>query len=251
MFAYSNGGTDNLYGVLQAAGTDPTNSVYWTDSCDWAFTGRFEWKIAGRWDQFNSMTSPPGDEMAVLVGIAGHAQEGDPETGNQVNTNDANTWYGMTADITAMYGGATLFGSFYYHSTDSRSAYVEGANNFGVPTLFDIGGTHVYGFTVQGSYYVAPKWEVFGRYEYGMATINGIDEITDPQGTSTLDNGNPFSVITLGVNWYIDGEDLKWTSDVGFALDAVDGVWWNPQAAWRASADSGEVVFRTQLQMAF
>lgn len=251
MVAFSNGGTDNLYGVLKAAGTEPMNSVYGSDSVDWAFTGRFEWKLAGRWDQFRSMTSPPGDEFAMLAGIAGTAQEGDPETGNQENSNKPNTWYGMTADLTAMYGGATFFGSVFYHYTDSGSAYVEGANNFGPPTTFDIGGTHAWGLTLQGSYYVAPKWEVFARYEYGSATINGIDEITDPTGTTTLDNGNPLSIITTGFNYYLDGEELKWSSDVGFALDAVDGVWWNGPNGWRASADGGEVVFRSQLQIAF
>ena len=53
------------------------------------------------------------------------------------------------------------------------------------------------------------------------------------------------------MNWYIDGEDLKWQADVGLAFDALDGVWWDGANGWRAAAEHNEVVFRTQLQMAF
>lgn len=251
MIAYSNGGNDNLYGILKAVGSEPMNSVYWADQIDWAFTGRMEWKLAGTWQQFNSMTSPPGDEFAMLTGIAGHAQSGDPEMGTTESQNPPNEWYGFTADVTTMYGGATFFGSLFYNSTDSGEAYVAGANNFGVPQMFNIGGTNVWGFSLQGSYYVAPKWEVFGRYEWGNASIKGIDAITTPATASTLDRGNAMSILTVGINWYIDGEDLKWSNDVGFGIDSVDGVWWNGSNGWRASSQSGEVVFRSQLQFKF
>lgn len=251
MVAYSDGGTDNLYGVLQAVGSDPINSAYWTDGVDWAVTGRVEWKMAGRWEQFNSLTSPPGDELGMLVGVAGHAQSGDPEATSGTTDNQPNEWFGMTADVSMMYGGATFFGSVFVNSIQSGAAYVSGSNNFDDPAFADIGGSNVWGMVVQGSYYMTPKWEVFGRYEYGSATINGIDEITTPNGTSTLDNGNALSLLTIGANWYIDGEDLKWTTDFGIAIDAVDGVWWNGPNGWRAAEDGGELVFRSQLQMKF
>ena len=251
MVAYSDGGTDNVYGVLQAVGSDPLNSAYWTDGVDWAISGRVEWKLAGRWDQFNTMTSPPGDELGILVGVGGHAQSGDPELTVGVNDNDPNEWFGLTADVSMMYGGATFFGSVFVNSIQSGSAFVAGQNNFDDPALFDIGGSNVWGMVVQGSYYMTPKWEVFGRYEYGSATINGIDEILNPNGTSTLDNGNALSILTIGANWYIDGEDLKWTTDFGVAIESLDGVWWNGPNGWRAAEDGGELVFRSQLQLRF
>lgn len=251
MVAYSDGGTDNVYGVLQSVGSDPMNSAYWTDGVDWAVTGRVEWKMAGRWEQFNSMTSPPGDELGMLAGVAFHAQSGDPELTQGVNDNQPNEWYALTADLSMMYGGATFFGSVFVNSIQSGSAFVAGQNNFDDPALFDIGGSNVWGMVVQGSYYMTPKWEVFGRYEYGNATINGIDEITNPNGTTTLDNGNAMSILTIGANWYLDGEDLKWTTDFGVAIDSLDGVWWNGPNGWRASEDGGELVFRSQLQLRF
>jgi hypothetical protein len=64
-------------------------------------------------------------------------------------------------------------------------------------------------------------------------------------------NSNALQIATVGVNWYIDGEDLKWSSDFGIAFDAVDGIWYNGENGWRAAAEESEIVFRTMLQMAF
>ena len=251
MAAYSNGGTDNVYGILKGAGSEPLNSDCASDRVDWAVTARAEWKLAGRWSQFRSMTSPPGDEFAFLVGVAAHLQEGDPDTGGSQNTSDPNRWYIFTADASLMYGGATLFGSFTYSSMDSASAFVQGSNNFFPPTTADIGSSHAWGAVLQGSYYFDPKWEVFARAEFGEANISNINQITAPTGVPSLEQGNLFSVLTMGVNWYIDGEDLKWSADLGFALDSIDGVWSNNANGWRPAAEQSEMVFRTQLQMAF
>lgn len=251
LVAISNGGTDNIYGSLKPVGSEPLNSDWASDQMDWAGTARMEWKIAGRWSQFNSMTSPPGDEFAFLLGVAAHLQEGDPDTGPGPNPNNPNRWYTFTADASAMYGGATLFGSFTYAYTDSGSAFVQSASGFGVPTTFDIGVTDAWGAVLQGSYYFVPKWEAFARMELGEGDIPNLDAIAQPLGAGSLENGNLFSVLTVGVNYYIDGEDLKFTSDVGFALDSVDGIWASNSNGWRAAAEQSEVVFRMQLQMGF
>jgi hypothetical protein len=251
MVAYSNGGDDNVYGILKGAGTMPVNSPWDNDTVNWAVTGRFEWKGAGQWSQFNSMTSPPGDEFAMLFGIACNAQEGDPDSGTTSNQGEPNTWINTTADATLFFGGATLFGSFTYSYMDSGSAFVEGSNGLGVPDFFDIGRNESWGAVLQASYYFVPKWEVFGRFEYGKADIPNIGNILNPPGTSSLSNGNDLQIATIGVNWYIDGEDLKWSADGGIALSAVDGVWWNGANGWRAAAEENELVFRTMLQLAF
>ncbi|MFM7133507.1 MAG: porin, partial [Planctomycetota bacterium] len=251
MAAFSNGATDNVYGTLKGAGSDPLNSPWYNDAVDWALTGRVEWKLAGEWRQFNSMTSPPGDGMGILLGLAGHVQEGDPDLGNDGNSGEPNNWWAYTADFSVMYGGATVFASFTYSNMDSGSAYIQGGNNFNAPTTFDIGESDMWGAVVQGSFYAAPKWELFARYEYAQASIDGINQITAPTGAGSLWSDNPLSIATLGVNWYIDGEDLKWSSDVGFAFDAVDGIFYNGENGWRAAAEENQVVFRSQLQMRF
>lgn len=251
MAAFSNGGTDNLYGVLKPVGSDPANSLYLSDSSTYAITGRFEWKLAGSWAQFNSMTSPPGDEYGLMVGVAGHFQTGDFDNGTQQSPYPKNNWYGLTADVSAMYGGASLFASFFYHQTDSGAAYIQGGNNFTPASAADIGTTEVWGATLQASYYLLPNWEVFGRFEYGSASTGELSNITAPTGATSLDNGNDLMLLSVGLNWYIDGEDFKWTSDVGVSLDKVDGIWWNGNNGWRASGEEHEIVLRTQLQMAF
>ncbi|MEY3027469.1 MAG: hypothetical protein RLZZ238_2366, partial [Planctomycetota bacterium] len=160
-------------------------------------------------------------------------------------------WYGLTADVSAMYGGASLFASFFYHQTDSGAAYIQGGNNFTPASAADIGTTEVWGATLQASYYLLPNWEVFGRFEYGSASTGELSNITAPTGATSLDNGNDLMLLSVGLNWYIDGEDFKWTSDVGVSLDKVDGIWWNGNNGWRASGEEHEIVLRTQLQMAF
>ena len=251
MISYSNGGDDNVYGILKGAGSEPMNSEWIDDNVHWCVTSRFEWKLAGQWSQFNTMTSPPGEEYAVLLGIAGNFQQGDPDTGTSENTGKPNSWNSGTADMSIMFGGATLFTSFTYSSMNSGSAYVLGASNFSPGPFFDIGDSHAWGAVIQGSYYLTPKWEVFARYEYGSASIPNLDLITSPTGTDSLSTDTALQIATLGVNWYIDGEDLKWTFDAGFAPDSVDGVWYNGESGWRASAEGGEIVLRTMMQMAF
>jgi hypothetical protein len=251
MAAFSNGGSDNLYGVLKPVGTDPANSYYQSDVTAYALTGRFEWKLAGKWSQFNSMTSPPGDEYGLMVGVAGHVQSSDLDNGTEDSPYGQNNWYALTADVTAMYGGATLFGAFFYHQTDSGAAYIQGVNNFSPSAAFDIGTTETWGAMVQASYYILPKWEVFGRFEFGSADIPLITNITAPTFVDTLENGNDLMLLSVGVNWYIDGEDFKWSSDAGVSFDKVDGVWWNGENGWRASGEENEFVLRSQLQIAF
>lgn len=251
MGAFSDGGTDNVYGILKGAGSDPMNADYMSDGVDWAVTARLEWKLAGQWRQFASMTSPPGDEYAALVGVAANIQQGDPDVGTEPNPNQPNTWLDITADVSLMFGGASIYGAFFYSNMDSGSAYVLGANNFSPGPFYDIGTSTSIGAMLQASYYVQPKWEVFARFEWGEADVPNIGDVTTPFGADTLSNGNPLEILTIGLNWYIDGEDLKWSSDFGIAFDSVDGVWYDGENGWRASADPNEIVIRTMLQMAF
>jgi hypothetical protein len=245
MATFSNGGQDNVYGPLKVAGTEPVGSPWFGDASDYAVTARGEWKFAGEWRQFESMTSPPGDNFGLMWGLAGHYQEGDPDLGGTTPTNPPNEWVVVTTDVSAMFGGATLFASLTYSYADSGQAYIVGPFAFS-PT--NIGVSSSWGAVVQGSIYLVPKWELFARYEWGDADITNIGDIPAAAG---LSNGNALNLATIGVNWYIDGEDLKWSADMGFALDSVDGVWNNTNNGWRPAAETGEFVFRTQLQLAF
>ena len=181
-----------------------------------AFTARGEYIVSGTWDNFSDYTSPRGSETSVVIGGAGHWQR---DKYNAAGANDE--FYTWTFDAIAKFNGASL------------SGYVVGRhNNPG-------GGVSVdeFGFVVQGSFYFTDEWEGFGRYEFGDDDIN-----TD------------LSILTVCANYYLDGHNAKWTTDVGLATNSVAGAWSGAAATgWRtdSATDDGQVVFRTQLQLLF
>jgi hypothetical protein len=78
--------------------------------------------------------------------------------------------------------------------------------------------------------------------------VTGINNLGQP--ASGIQFQNPYNVITTGLNWYIDGQDLKWTIDFGYAITEVNYAWQNLPAGWRISA-TDQFVMRTQLQLMF
>jgi hypothetical protein len=104
---------------------------------------------------------------------------------------------------------------------------------------------------VQPSIYFLPKWEWYTRWEYGYIDFNNSTQISAIGGSlGEVAQQVPFNVITTGVNWYIDGQDLKWTWDIGFGMSDVGYSWQNLPAGWRISG-TDQLVMRTQLQLAF
>jgi hypothetical protein len=122
------------------------------------------------------------------------------------------------------FGGANAFVGATYWYIDNRQ--------FGI---FD-----VFGIVGQVGMYVAPKWELFLRGEYMQAENRG-------GNIAFADLG----IFTLGANYYIEGQDVKWTSDVGFSVTPVSFFFANNLAGWRPDTNDGEIVFRTQLQLQF
>lgn len=217
--AFSDGGTDNLLGGIgQLINTFPANTPWSIPEAEFAFTSRLEFLVAGEWQQFKQLTSPPGDPFGLLVGGAIHWQE------NEFGTTDADvTWVNSTIDVSAAFGGLNLFGAFIWSYDDG---------NFGV--------FNIWGLVAQAGFYIAPKLELYARWEFGH-----IDPSEAPIEPPDL------SVATMGVNWYIDGQDVKWSLDVGVGLDDVSQFWASDIAGWRPSATTGEVVVRTQFQLLF
>ena len=252
--AFSDGGTDNLAGpYLSLVGTDPLNSVWYQEQANWALTSRIEFKLAGLWSDFREMTSPQGEEYGLLVGGAVSYQQGRNwysqdrilGTGDQYNN-----WLNVTADVTANFGGASLFASFYYSYVQSGAAQAYYANflqGLGAQQAFDAGNVSAFGFLVQGSLYLDRDWEVFGRFEFGSAS--------GPSGLTGLNAGfnNPSDLylLTLGWNYYMKGQNSRWTTDFGIALQPVGYFWATPEAGLRASGNSGQLVIRSQWQIFF
>ena len=222
MFMYSDGATDNL-GGFTIAGGNPVNTSFLVEDVEWAITARWEHLYAGDWRQFADLTSPPNDEFGALLGIGLHAEYGE-FTGRGFRREE-NRWIAGTIDLSLELGGANLFAAVIYHYVD--------APNF---------NANIYGLVVQAGVYVTPKVEVFSRFEYGFWDIDS--------GTASF---SVLSVITVGANYYLDGHDVKWTTDIGFGIDRVDTNFDSDLAGYRNDPEDAEpqVVFRTQFQLLF
>ena len=130
---------------------------------------------------------------------------------NDLDTTDYNTW---TADATFSAGGFDFTGAY-------------------VATIDDTNGDN-WGTVWTASYDVTDKAQLFGQYEIGH--LEGVE--TD------------LKIATFGVN-YAFNDNVKWTTDVGYAFDSVDAGWDLGNSGWNTTANEGETLIRTQLTVRF
>jgi hypothetical protein len=204
-------------------GIKTANTPWFVEDTEYSFTGRGEILFSGSWSQFDDFTSWKSEDTGFLLGVAAHYQDGEYGTAS-VETKVLE----LTADASVEFGGANLYGAFVWTDLDSEAGGVE-ANPWGA--------------LIQGGVFLNDQWEVFGRFEYG--------DDDDVSGTDSDD----LVLLTVGVNDYISGHDLKWSTDVGYAFDGVVSFWGNSdafQSGWRSSGEEDDqFVFRTQLQLLF
>ncbi|MDZ4754727.1 MAG: porin [Phycisphaerae bacterium] len=221
-------------------------SDFQTNKTNYAFAGRAELKLAGTWKQFRDLTSFRGEEFGLLLGVGGMAQSLRPTPTSDMS---AKHMWGVTGDVTVDFGGANLFAYGVL-----REVSLAG------PVVVRGGGTEdsvtQWGFAVQGGFFVTDDIELFGRYEYGDLDTNQFRTAAGSLGAD-LENA---SIITIGANVYplgVSNRDFKWTTDVGYALDAVgdfnsSGADWLPDAtAEDGSSRDGQFVIRSQIQLTF
>ena len=203
-----------VYGLI-SDGFDNDDTAALDEDTEIAITGRVEWLAAGTWKQFRDFTSWSDDEFGLLLGAAAHYEK--DEYGTAAGPEEETfTW---TIEASAEFGGAGLFAAFVGRHLDTASQ-------------------DQYGLVVQGNIFLSPdQWECFARYEWGD------DDTT----------GDDLSLLTVGVNRYFAGHDLKLTIDVGYAFNAVGELWASSGAGWRADAAGadGQAVLRTQFQLLF
>ena len=250
-----NGATDNVLGEnLKAAGSEPLNNPWYSQQSSFSVNSRMEWKPFGAWNDFNSFTSPMGEQAGLLLGLAFHTQKTQPnyqyET-TATTTQEKNNWSSATIDGQWNFGGASIFASAFYNYIYSNQIYP--ADDLGQPPGgARLGAVNAYGFTFQPAIYVDPKVEVFSRYEYANWSASDSEVLTKASvNLPGLGQQGPLSILTVGVNWYLDGQDLKWTTDVGTTIGSPVGASYiDTLAGWRGSGE-GEMVFRTRLQLIF
>ncbi len=204
----------------------------------WALTGRFEYKFAGDWKDFEDFTSKSGQQFSALLGAAVHYQQ------------SRNT--GMPTDVDTNYLTYTVDLSFEGDSWNFYGAFVGNNVDMQGPTgAADPDSTDNFGFVIQGGYRFAQNTELFARWDSVL-----LDEDTVASGE---DN---FNFLTVGVNQYYAGHAAKATLDFVYAFEDTsnlsafstgfsNGGYPNTGVGLLGDAEDGEIVVRLQFQLLF
>ena len=188
------------------------------EDSEYALTARAEFLAQGTWDQFKDFTSWEGEEFGFLLGGAVHfeADEYGTAAGPESET------FRWTVDGSFEFGAANLYAAIF-------------GNHVTADGMEDM---DQYGFVLHGGVFLNEDWELFGRYEWADEDATGIDDL---------------NIITVGIVKYFSGHQIKWTTDLGYALDEVTSTFSTAGAGWQADASGqdGQTVLRTQLQVLF
>jgi hypothetical protein len=130
---------------------------------------------------------------------------------NSLDVVDYNTW---TIDASTRWN-ALEFGGAYVKQTGDAT----GEN---------------WGTTVYVKYDMRYGLDIFAQYERGHL-----------EGVAT-----DLSIATFGFNYLIN-DNMKWTSDIGYSYNGIDGAWNLGQSGWNASGTDGEYLIRSQIQVTF
>ena len=202
--------------------------------------GRFEYKFSGDWSDFDSFTSSPGDEEAIMVGAAVMGQKyGEAVKQRQrwwrQSGLDGTTVLGFTGDVSAKFGGFSLFGSFVYQSYDFGDGF--GPNS--------ITGTH-------GVLLSRPVTRSTTSGNSSLVTKKATVTVTSANALNVgAEGGNP-SIITVGANYFIN-DNVKFTVDWGINLADNMSIFAGNESdtGWTSSDSSDQWVLRAQLQLLF
>ena len=239
------------YKIWPTGSFGPQNQPFWGQNAAYSVTARVDWKPSGTWDQFRSYTSPTMETFGLLVGAGFHYQGSQgyqADQGTPKSTNPSSEWYAATIDAQANFGGASLYGSVFYNNVNAPAALIPAFGDSQSSNRADIGSISFIAAELQGAVYVMPKLEMFGRYEWAYITggnqnvLNGLN--------NQIADASAMNLLTIGANWYLDGHDLKWTTDLGWAITDVNPWFSDVNAGWRPSR-ANEIVFHTQLQLMF
>jgi hypothetical protein len=188
---------------------DAPNGAYSANDNSHSWSVRGELLLEGDWGQFDQFTSVEGNSAGTLVGISWW------DTGSGDAPVPPAGVSGWVVDAQLQWDGSNLYVAYQTASTDAIPAD---------PNTFLV----AYGV------YLDSNWEVYGRYQS-----------VDPDVVGT----NDAEIMTVGVNYYLAGNNAKWSLDYSWADDGILG---NPQLGWQgAGVVQDEEMLRMQLQFAF
>jgi hypothetical protein len=208
---YSNAGQDFGNGANQA---------YFTNAANWAFSGRAEMLMAGTWDQFNQISSTPGEEMGLLLGVGAAYLDSDEDIYPFSNRSD---WQ-VTGDLSLQMGGWDLMGSITYGDSSAST------------------NSNPWGVEVGGGVYLTDDIQMYGRYQW-----------LDPGYGDVYGGSADLNMVTVGANYYLAGNNAKLSVDWSWSFDQVVALGSGyGYTNWLPSGNNGgEWMLRTQLQLMF
>ncbi|MEE2680843.1 MAG: porin [Planctomycetota bacterium] len=265
-------------GFQSVMNADESYTNFLNSPTAWSFAGRVDWKLLGVWEVLQDFNARVDQEPGVMLGAAamgqrfnGNAAFNDPfninlgpslPTGPLIpgpDSIDGTKMYGITADVTAKWGGWSFYAAGVWQHFDLATPTVDFAFPVNGSITYDFGAVNSWGVLVQGGYLLTDDLELFARYAYlapdldditiGFSAVAGGPPIS---GSRTLSLGNTASsVLTLGANYFIT-ENLKFTLDwginfnsgfVGLSEGALASRGWVPTN----SSSEWNIRFQTQL----
>jgi phosphate-selective porin OprO/OprP len=162
------------------------------NAVDVALTGRVDVLLAGAWKQWKDFTAWQGEDTAAFLGAGVHWQTGESNTGFE----DDEVLM-LTVDGAIETNGFNAFAAFYYSDIE-RTGVTDSGENMG--------------FEAHVAYNIDDTFEPFFRYELILLDddIAGLVE-------------DEINVLTFGVNWYQSKHSAKFTLDVVYVVDHIDG----------------------------
>jgi hypothetical protein len=176
-----------------------TSSNWNTDPTSYSFVARGEVKFGDAdWKDLDDFNSFRGGKTGVMLGVSGLYQK--YNDGTVFGDANASVVSGVTGDVTVDFGGASLF------------AYVvwENGQDATTPAGAPLGDPNPWGFLVQGGYMLTDDFEPFVRYEYGVLGAS-----------RPLYTNDELNMLTVGFNWFLKRNDLKFTLDWGINIDSL------------------------------
>ncbi|MEM8738797.1 MAG: porin [Planctomycetota bacterium] len=193
-------------------GTGSAATDFDEDAVDVAGSARADFKLLGKWSQYDDFWAAPDEAAALFVGLAIHGELG--ETGDSADVADLASW---TVDASYQARGWHLYGSAIgQHRNPEAGA-----------------ATDQYGFLAQAGYSVTTKFQPYGRYQRFEAD----------------DNGSDVDLLTAGVNYFFNGQAARLTFDVVYLDDPI--VIPAAAIGILADTEGGQVLLRAQIQLIF
>ncbi len=208
------------------------------DLFDFGIALRGEWLVMGDWAQFEDQQAWSGGVRSLKVGLAYNHDE--PAGGNGNTIPEMRKW---TVDVSAELpdlNGLSIF--FAYIGTDTATLD---------PTM-RIAVKDPWGLVAQvGAFVIPDKMDVFMRYEYA-------DWDKNAPGIATVIANEDYNTITVGTNYYMQGNNAKASLDLVWALDSTNifngiGMLGGGQLPGQGLVISqgDQVAVRAQMQMLF